>query len=531
MPLPVNAAVVRVRGYWFAQDGSGHTGTITFVPSASNLTDMGAFAYIKTATVTVTPHPSTGYYYADLLATNDPDLTPFAWTVTLQGQAPFTIAVPYDAPTVDVGSGDMRPAIWLVDAATITPPSPVATYYTAAQTDAAIANHAAAVDPHGDRAFAIRGNVLNWIGDSIAPPLQACSGIGGGPGAGVIFRPDDFVAYAHLASQGWLLYGKAAGIGGQNATQMIPRIVADALSHGGHFCGINTSPNDASAGRTAAQYAADIRTMCSLIVAAGQTPVIALPLTHTSNGSRKTMDVYRRFLVAYAAAHGWPIVDWQDSLVDPSTGGYYSAYFTAADGTNGLHPNQAGKVVMGQILADTLAPYLNPFTPPVPMVNDNAQTANLVNNALFLTDTNADGVPDGWGKSGSAVASIVTGDPGIRGNALRLTDAASSGFSQVYYPITITGLPGHKIAFTGRFKNPGTPASLALVTAGAATNLDLRVMSTSTQPLTSWQTWYLEAAIPTDATSLSVSLYTGGGSSVDASIAQIGVYDLTAAGL
>lgn len=381
------------------------------------------------------------------------------------------------------------------------------------------------------QATARRGNVLNWIGDSIAPPLQACSGIGGKPGAGVILRPDDFVAYAHLASQGWLLYGKTAGIGGQNAPQMIPRIVADALSDGGHFCGINTSPNDASAGRTAAQYAADIRTMCSLIVAAGQTPVIALPLTHTSNGSRKSMDTYRRFLVGHAAANGWPVVDWQDALVDPATGGYYAQYYTAADGTNGLHPNQAAKVVMGQILADTLTPWLTPFTPPLPVVGDNAQTANLVNNALFLTDTNADGVPDGWAKSGSAVASIVTGDTGIRGNALRLTDTASSGFSQVYYPITITGLPGHKVAFTGRVKNPGTPASLTLVSSGAATNVDLRVMSTSTQPFTGWQTWYLEAAIPADATSLSVSLYTNGGTSVDAQVAQIGVYDLTAAGL
>lgn len=384
---------------------------------------------------------------------------------------------------------------------------------------------------YSTRALAPRGNIVNWIGDSIAPPLQATPGVGGKAGPGLILRSDDFLAYAHLASQGWLLFGKAAGIGGQTAPQMIPRIVADALSDGGQFCGFNTAPNDAGAGRTAAQYADDIRTMCSLIVSAGQTPVISLPLTHTTNSARKTMDTYRRFLVSYGAANGWPIVDWQDALIDPATGGYYDAYYNPADGTNGLHPNTAGKAVMGQILADTLTPWLTPFTPPLPLVNSNVQTANLLDNALFLVDTNADGVPDGWTKSGSAVASIVTGDTNIRGNAMRLIDTASSGFTQLAYTISITGLPGHKVAFTGRFKNPGTPASISLVSSGAATNLDLRAMSTSAQPFNTWQTWYLEAQVPADATGLSAKVYTNGGPSVDVSVAQLGVYDLTAAGL
>lgn len=139
MTFPVNANKVRVRGYWYGPAGGGHTGSITFEPTSTNLTDMSAFGWIKTASVTVTPDPTTAYFYADLVATDDPDLTPFAYRVSLQGEQSFTINVPYNAPTVDVGLGVMKQAIWLIDAATITAPTPVDTYYTSDQTDAAIA--------------------------------------------------------------------------------------------------------------------------------------------------------------------------------------------------------------------------------------------------------------------------------------------------------------------------------------------------------------------------------------------------------
>lgn len=138
MTLPINANVVRVRGYWYAQDGGGADRTITATPTASNLTDMGAFGYIKTAVKSTSPHPSTGAFFLDLLATDDPDLTPFAWTIKLEGEQSFTVEVPHDSAVVDVGAGLMMRAAWLVDLATTTPPTPVNTYYTSPQTDAAI---------------------------------------------------------------------------------------------------------------------------------------------------------------------------------------------------------------------------------------------------------------------------------------------------------------------------------------------------------------------------------------------------------
>jgi hypothetical protein len=140
MALPGNVDIVRVRGFWYDQDGTATDRTITFAPLTSNLLDEDAHAYIKTAVVVVTPNPVDGYFFADLIASNDPDLTPSAWTVTLQGQPSFTISVDYNVTEQEVEPGVFMPAVWLPDApGTGTPPAPIDTYYTSVQTNAAIA--------------------------------------------------------------------------------------------------------------------------------------------------------------------------------------------------------------------------------------------------------------------------------------------------------------------------------------------------------------------------------------------------------
>lgn len=142
MALPGNANVVRVRGYLVnSQDGTGATDqVVVFTPTAGLLTDLAGTAYIKLpTTISATPDPTTGVFSADLIATDDPDLVSFAYKVTIGGVSVGTINVPYNSPTVDVGSGVMKQALWLMDAATVSTPTPANTYYTSGQTDAAIA--------------------------------------------------------------------------------------------------------------------------------------------------------------------------------------------------------------------------------------------------------------------------------------------------------------------------------------------------------------------------------------------------------
>lgn len=182
--LPANVNLVRVRGYWLDQvTGVGVDKTITFTPSTTDLTDMGAFTYIETDTIEVTPDDTTGYFFADLIATNDPDLTGFAWTVTRLGLTPVTFEVPYDAPTIDIGGGVMKQAAWLVDCATTTAPSPADTYYTSAQTDAAIATALDGISGGGgsapDATTSIKGIVKlagDLAGTSALPTVPGLAG-------------------------------------------------------------------------------------------------------------------------------------------------------------------------------------------------------------------------------------------------------------------------------------------------------------------------------------------------------------------
>lgn len=121
MTLPANVDVVRVRGYWFSQAGGGSGLSLTFTPQLPNLLDATEHAWIKLSPKTTTPDNSTAYFFVDLIASNDPDLTPSRWRVTPEGQTAFTIEVPYNSTVVDVGAGLMMKAIYLT-AATVTGP-------------------------------------------------------------------------------------------------------------------------------------------------------------------------------------------------------------------------------------------------------------------------------------------------------------------------------------------------------------------------------------------------------------------------
>jgi len=144
--LPGNVDIVRLRVEWFhpggggARDSNGVPLTVTLDPLVSLLVDEEAHAYISPERVVISPDLTTAYCYADLISSNDPDLTPSAWRVTMQGQDPFTISIDYNASVQEVEPGVFKKAVWLTDAgSTGTPPEPINTYYTTTQTNAAIA--------------------------------------------------------------------------------------------------------------------------------------------------------------------------------------------------------------------------------------------------------------------------------------------------------------------------------------------------------------------------------------------------------
>lgn len=370
----------------------------------------------------------------------------------------------------------------------------------------------------------IRGAIVNAIGDSIAPAWNGPDNPQNGSGL-----PSDVLWWAHLLSNSRIIQGRCDGIGGTRADHMAARIDSAAGS-GGHWCMIQTGTNDASAGAAPSVWAGYIRQMCSVILGRGQTPILTTPVPRGVTADRLLMDRYRHWLISYAATNGYPIVDFYTLLANPLTGTYKAIY----DSGDGTHPNSLAKQAMGQLIADALTPLLPNFTPTLSAVNDTANGCNLVPNGLFVTDTNADGVPDSWAKTGgTATVSLIT-DTAVIGQALRLTDTTSSGTTTVKAgPTALTGLGGHRVAFTGMIKVVAASAfcNLTVLMTGTPAPVTLRALTTWSGATTpGWQRFYVEGNVPATPSTFSVIFDTSGGTSIDVQCAQLGLYDLTAQG-
>lgn len=116
MALPGNVNLIRVRGFWYDQDGTGSGQTIMFTPSKTLLIDTSAHAYIRLEPIVVSPGEGDSYFFADVIASNDPDLQSVTWTIALQGGPTYSgVVVPYDAPLEDVGGAEDMQAVWLTE--------------------------------------------------------------------------------------------------------------------------------------------------------------------------------------------------------------------------------------------------------------------------------------------------------------------------------------------------------------------------------------------------------------------------------
>lgn len=373
------------------------------------------------------------------------------------------------------------------------------------------------------------GCIVSVTGDSIAPqrgtpPLQL--GIPSG-------LASSWATWMHMYSGGKIQIGAVDGIGstrGDQITARFPRLIEAAQAH---FVVCDASyTNSSSVGVTTATFLAQLKTQCDMAAAAGATPVV-----HTGypvpSAYHATVDNYRRAVMSAATRYGWILVDTWSLLMDPANAGNYLAAYDNGDNT---HPNIAGKKLIGQAFATALQPYLTQFTPLPQMFNATADSGSLLSNGLFLTDTNSDGVPDGWTKSGAATVTTVTGDVAITGNAMRVTDAASAGFTQVVTGTltgTATGRASHRIAFSGKVKVDNASAAVNVLcnlkspTGGKTVGLGpVAAWSGTGSDTGGWRTFHLESIAPSDCNGIEVNINTNGGTSIDFRVAQLRVDDL-----
>jgi hypothetical protein len=167
MALPSSLTTITVTGTFLKGDGLPEAGYLEFANGVA-LVSTGDNVIVSPSTIRERLNDA-GQLSVSLPATNDPDWQPTGWTwqVTQQldggGTRTYSITLPYDAVGATVDLADLAPVQASQGTVTVGvqsvngDPGPAVTLTAAevgAETAGAVAAHTAAVDPHGDRAYA-----------------------------------------------------------------------------------------------------------------------------------------------------------------------------------------------------------------------------------------------------------------------------------------------------------------------------------------------------------------------------------------
>lgn len=221
--------------------------------------------------------------------------------------------------------------------------------------------------------------------------------------------------YAQLLGGGAIHTVIAASNHGWASTELLGVIDAQIIDSplAPTECVVMCGANDAQGAIPLATYSANIKAMVSKLQRAGITPILCTVTPHNNEQFNENVRLYNAWL------RGWcrgrvALVDTHAAVCAPSGG-----WVAGAVDADGLHPTAAGSKLLGKAVADAL----RPITVPSPlMVSMAPGSPNLVPNSGFVTDTNADGIPDGVWTSNATMAVKPSG--GI--NWLELTGDATT---------------------------------------------------------------------------------------------------------
>lgn len=349
-----------------------------------------------------------------------------------------------------------------------------------------------------------------------------------------------------------MLLADFAGITNNTVQDAIARLQTDVIAKDPDRCMVllgTNNTNQASPTLAATMTAYEDDLILPLLRARIEPIVCTVPPRNTVRTT--DLPTYRRqatwnaFVRRIASKYRLPLLDTYRAVADPTTGDYRAGY-----SDDGLHWNAVG----GRAVADFALTALDRVMPPqtrVPLELDRYAPLNLATSPLFLDGLGSGSgglYPSGWnGPTTGVTVSIVdpVGGDGLEaGKWLKVAKTAGTSANvnniRTLAALSTAGNPvagGDRIAFGFRFQ-------IANVTGGAYVHANLRFrdssgvdlkslfpLSTFSQAIPSGAVWIEALAPATGLDSIRFDLSLSSAGTIDVSIGQVTLLNLTALGI
>lgn len=339
------------------------------------------------------------------------------------------------------------------------------------------------------------GGRIVYMGDSITK---------GAPTNTPILLGESYPLYASLLSGQQLYMAANSGVGGETTAQILARMDADVWAYNPQTVVITAGTNDYLQSVPFATFKTNFAALIDNVQSHNAGCVVATMPPHNTSSWHTTISLWNAWIKQYAASRGVFVLDFNALLTDPATGGY----ITAMGGEDTIHPNSTGYQAMGQLAVTQLLPKLAPAYAPLSIKNNDVN--NLFANGLMLTDTNADGIPDGWSASGGSgyTHSLVT-VAGVPGKMWR-TDMAAGATARSFNSVTLgTGKisAGETILIAGRVgavAGSSVKLFLQFLDAGSAGLTRLTPLDTLTRSISDGSIFLLQGVAPVNVANAQV---------------------------
>lgn len=281
---------------------------------------------------------------------------------------------------------------------------------------------------------------------------------------------DNWSSLLPVLSGGRIQWGRSFATGGLMLSEIrdivLPRLLAQPAAQLPGTCVVLGGTNDAGAAGGTFSLTTSISALTDIITSLRNAlirPVLCtVPPRGDSSSANQNANRLNAAIIGLARKLGLPLLDHHSALVSASTG----AFASGMDYGDGVHPSAAGMMAMAQAaIDDGFDTWLPPWSPP--LVRTTVDPVDLAaGQGLFLTDTNADGLGNGWssftsGGTATATASIVAPTAGDNNlgqwqRFVRSTPAqAGTIFYQLFIPTSGVAATGDLLSLDARIRWTG----------------------------------------------------------------------------